>query len=167
MNMTINLFYQMFLNKENIMSVFFNPRIQSSKVPSFFYKSSWELTSNCQMIMINSLQEMIYLRKRWSHYTGVFLRSLEALKKFSNWWALKFYHFKGMGNGKMGNREYPIPPVPGDDSIMPKATHYHHRPPPTFNIKGGHWQWSAFSKNGLGGSPKPIQHKKWPGGQRQ
>ena len=40
----------------------------------------------------------------------------------------------GMGKWEMGNREYPIPPVPGDDSIISWATHP--PPPTTFNHDG-------------------------------
>ena len=48
---------------------------------------------------------------------------------------------------------------------MPWATTHH--PPITFNSEGAAWQQSAFSKNVLGWSPWPIQHKKLPGGQRE
>ena len=54
-------------------------------------------------------------------------------------------------------------PVPGDDSIMLGATH-HHPPTPqllTMKDEGVLWQKSAFSKNVLGWSPKPIQQKNY------
>ena len=40
----------------------------------------------------------------------------------------------------------------------PPTTTTHH--PTTFRGEGALWQQSAFSKNVLGWSPKPIQHKK-------
>ena len=48
----------------------------------------------------------------------------------------------GMGNGEWGIESTPIP---GDDSIMPGATHH-----PTFNHEGESSQQSAFRKNVLG-----------------
>ena len=43
----------------------------------------------------------------------------------------------------------------------------HPPPPTTFRGEGDKLQQSAFSKNVSGWSPKPIQHKKLPGGQRE
>ena len=59
-------------------------------------------------------------------------------------------------------------PSPSADSKISQATHPPPPPPPiTFNHEGALWQQSAFSKNVSGWSPKPIQHKKLPGGQRE
>ena len=57
------------------------------------------------------------------------------------------------------NRESKLPPVP----VLTVKSHW--PPPLTFRGEGELWQQSAFSKNVSGWSPKPIQHKKSPGGQ--
>ena len=83
----------------------------------------------------------------------------------------------GIGKREMGKWEIECTPVQGDDSIISQATHHiptwlltHHistAHPTTFNNEGAAWQKSAFSKNVLGWSSWPTQHKKLPGGQRE
>ena len=58
----------------------------------------------------------------------------------------------------MGKWEIESTPVPGDDTIISQTTTTTTHPP-TFNHEGVSWQQSAFRKNVLGWSPKPIQHK--------